>query len=147
MGKLLGIAIKERSRAPMESLKEASVTLENGVNNDFRGKSGNRQVTLLAHESWQAVCQQLGEELPWQTRRANLYIEGIALQQTTGQIIQIGQLKLLITQETDPCKRMREIRDGLFEAMANEWRGGVCCQVVQTGEIKIGDKVEITDDQ
>lgn len=147
MGRLLGIAIKERSRSPMESLELASVTTASGVANDFRGKPSGRQVTLLARESWQAICQKLGEDLPWQTRRANLYIQGINLEQTTGQVIQIGQLKLLITQETDPCKRMKEVHDGLFEAMADEWRGGVCCQVIQTGEIKIGDKVEITDDK
>ncbi len=146
MGKLLGIAVKERSHAPMESLQQASVTTMSGIANDFRGKPSNRQVSLLACESWQAVCQKLGEVLPWQIRRANLYIQGINLQQTTGQVIQIGQLKLLITQETAPCKRMREVHDGLFEAMVDEWRGGVCCQVLHDGEIKIGDKVEITHD-
>ncbi len=146
MGKLLGIAVKERSHAPMERLQQASVTTVSGVANDFRGKPSNRQVTLLAHESWQAVCQQLGEVLPWQIRRANLYIQGINLQQTAGQVIQIGQLKLLITQESAPCQRMREVHDGLFEAMTDEWHGGVCCQVLHDGEIKIGDKVEIAHD-
>ncbi|MCF6281816.1 MAG: hypothetical protein L3J28_06315 [Candidatus Polarisedimenticolaceae bacterium] len=147
MGHLLSIAIKEQSRGPMKRLAHTPVTTTHGIANDFRGQPGKRQVTLLARESWQAVCQTVGEELPWLTRRANLYIEGVDLHRTTGKIVQIGQLKLLITQETDPCKRMREVGDGLFEAMAIEWRGGVCCQVIQAGDITIGDKVEIIDDK
>ncbi len=147
MGKLLGIAIKEQSRSPMEMLTHASVTTTKGIANDFRGKPSKRQVTLLSHESWQAICHTLGKDLPWQTRRANLYIKGIDLEKTDGRIIQIGQLKLLITQETDPCKRMKELHEGLFEAMTPAWRGGVCCQVLQAGEIKMGDKVELVDDK
>ncbi len=147
MGKLLGIAIKEQSGSPMEMLSHASVTTTSGVANDFRGKPSKRQVSLLSCESWQAVCHTLGKALPWQTRRANLYIEGIDLEKTAGKIIRIGQLKLLITQESDPCKRMKELHEGLFEAMAQAWRGGVCCQVLQAGEIKMGNKVEIVNDK
>jgi MOSC domain-containing protein YiiM len=147
MGRLVGIATRKASRSPMESLDQASVSTTSGVASDSRGKAGKRQVTLLARENWQAICQTIGEELPWQTRRANLYIEGINFEQTVGQIIKIGPLKLLITQETDPCSRMREVHNGLFEAMAIEWRGGVCCQVLQAGDIYVGDKVEIIDDK
>ena len=143
MGLLLNITIKEASRSPIQKLDCAQVTSLTGVSSDFRGRPGKRQVTVLSREAWKAVCDELGHPLPWQTRRANLYIEGIDLHQTTGQILQIGQLQLQITQETDPCQRMKEVSDGLFEAMTKEWRGGVCCQVIQDGEIHIGDRVEI----
>lgn len=129
----------------MCELDHAQVTTTSGVANDFRGKPGARQVTLLTREGWQAACEENRAEHPWLARRANLYIEGINLRESSGKRLTIGQLQLLITQETEPCSRMREVDDALFDALNKEWRGGVCCRVIQDGFITIGDPVEITD--
>lgn len=143
MAQLLGIATHAQKRAALELLDSAEVTLEKGVADDFRGKPGQRQVTVLSQEDWQAACAEAGVELPWTERRANLLIEGVALDQSAGQILKIGEVQLLITRETDPCQRMEEAHPGLFAAMAKQWRGGVCCRVVQAGHIKLGDRVEL----
>lgn len=143
MASLLGIAVRDKKRAPMCELEKAWVTKAAGVDKDFRGKPGDRQVTVLTQEGWQATCAEVGKALPWLTRRANLYIEGVDLFETTGRLLKIGEMQLLITRETDPCERMTEACDGLFSAMEKEWRGGVCCRVIQDGEIHVGDRVEI----
>ncbi|MCF6325629.1 MAG: MOSC domain-containing protein [Gammaproteobacteria bacterium] len=143
MGHLLGIAIRHKKRGEMQELASAHVTATSGVADDFRGKPGNRQVTVLSIEDWQSACKEINQTLPWSTRRANLYIEGIDLYNTAGQHLHIGQLVLLITRETDPCKRMQEAHEGLFEALAKQWRGGACCRVIQEGEIATGSQVEL----
>lgn len=144
MARLLGIAIRTKARGEMVLLQRATVTLLTGVDNDFRGKPGKRQVTVLTREGWQAACADVGASLPWYKRRANLYIEGLVLPQTQGGILQIGALRLLITRETDPCNRMDLVAPGLFGALAVEWRGGVCCRVVAPGEVRVGDEVVLT---
>lgn len=146
MATLLGIAIRKRPREAMVPLQRSRVTVEHGIANDFRGKPGKRQVTVLTREGWQAACRAVGAEFPWHERRANLYIEGLDLEQSTGQVLQIGTLHLLITGETDPCERMEALAPGLFQALASDWRGGVCCRVLSGGEIAIGDEVILTDD-
>lgn len=143
MAKVLGIAMRRRRRGEMIPLQHASVTLERGVEDDFRGRAGKRQVTILTREGWQAACGEIGADYPWQTRRANVYIEGLDLEQSQGKIVQIGLLQLLITKETDPCERMDEAHPGLFAALARHWRGGVCCQVLRGGEINVGDEVKL----
>jgi len=143
LSQLIGIAIRQKKRAPMELLDSAFVTTEKGIVNDFRGKPGNRQVTVLSKTAWNTACDELGQMLDWQIRRANLLVDDIDLQEKTGKIIRIGEIQLKITQETDPCKRMEELVAGLFKALAKQWRGGVCCRVISEGQIKIGDKVEI----
>ena len=143
MNKLLGIATRSKKRAPMTLLTSATVTLECGVENDFRGRPGNRQVTMLSKKAWQAACDELNTNLDWQLRRANLLVDNIDLFESTGKMIKIGELELLITRETDPCERMEEAVPGLFQALAKEWRGGVCCRVLRKGRINVGDKVEI----
>ncbi len=145
MAQLLGIAKHRQARGVLETLKMAEVTLLHGVADDFRGKPGKRQVTVLSREAWQASCDELGEPLVWTTRRANLLIEGLQLHNSAGRVLKIGELELLITRETDPCERMDEARDGLSAAMKKEWRGGVCCRVIKPGKITVGDCVELID--
>lgn len=146
MAKLLGIATHAEKRGKLEQLQSAPVTLEKGIAHDFRGKPGKRQVTVLTLEGWQAACADAGVELDWTERRANLLVEGLDLQSSAGQVLKIGGAKLLITKETDPCERMEEVRCGLYQALLPEWRGGVCCQVVEAGQIHVGDVVELMDD-
>ncbi|PST89281.1 MOSC domain-containing protein [Photobacterium jeanii] len=141
---LLAIAKREKSRAPMEEMQHAKVTTAEGVVGDFRGKPGKRQVTVLSLDSWQDACQQVDTDLPWTLRRANLLVRGVRFsEQNVGDVIQIGDLKLEITRETDPCPRMDEQHQGLTQALRSEWRGGVCCRVIEDGEIKVGDAVAL----
>ncbi len=147
MACLLGIAIRNKARGEMTLLQRAEITPERGTEGDFRGKPGKRQVTVLTQEGWQAACTVVGRPLPWYERRANLYIEGLILPESQGQIIGIGSLRLLITRETDPCERMEHVAPGLFAALASEWRGGVCCRVLTAGVVEIGDEVVLINEQ
>jgi len=143
MTKLLNIATRSGKRKPMQLSDKAFISCQHGVGSDFRGKPGKRQVTVLDLGGWNDACEALGEILDWQTRRANLLVEGLNLNESAGQFILIGQSVLEITQETDPCKRMEEAQPGLFSALNKNWRGGVCCRVISDGEVKIGDDVKI----
>ncbi len=145
MASVLAIAMHEEKRAPLLELAQANVSVEFGVEHDFRGKPGKRQVTVLAKEAWESVNADLDTSLSWLERRANLYIEGLDLQFSAGKVLKIGALELLITRETDPCERMTDVHAGLFDALLKEWRGGVCCRVIHGGDIRIGDRVEIVD--
>ena len=140
-GKLLKIAIRQQSRAPMTELPTALVTTDFGCQNDFRGKPGQRQVTILSREAWEAACAEIGESLDWKTRRANLLVEGFDLKDSRGATVRIGELVLLVTGETDPCGRMVEAHPKLKAALTPGWRGGALCQVIRDGQISVGDSV------
>ncbi len=142
-GKVLAIARRAKHRAPMELIDAATVSVEAGVEGDARGSLRGRQVTVLTKESWDAACTDLGRELPWTTRRANILVEGVDVAHTTGRTLRIGDLELAITDETDPCQRMEEQAAGLQAALAPDWRGGVTCVVGQGGAIRVGDAVEL----
>ncbi len=142
-GKLIGIAIREKSRSPMLETEQAEITTAAGIVGDFRGKPGARQVTLLSSEDWSSSCEAVGQPLPWTVRRANLLVEGIRLFLTTDSIIRIGEISLQVTSETDPCSRMDEALPGLRDALAPNWRGGVCCRVLTGGTVKRGASVTL----
>ncbi|MBC3764405.1 MOSC domain-containing protein [Neptunicella marina] len=144
MIKLTGIAVREKSRAPMQSVAEANVCTEKGIHGDFRGKPGRRQVTVLSAEVWRKVCDELKQDIPWLTRRANLLVEGYEFTAAdVGKRLTIGDLVLEICKETEPCPRMDEQVNGLTAALTPDWRGGVCCRVIQNGYIKLHDEIKI----
>lgn len=141
-GRLIGIARTAELRAPMLELSSVGVSVERGVEGDARGVKPRRQVTVLFREGWEAACREIDCSLLWTTRRANLYVEGLSFPKAAGWHLRIGDVVLEITQETSPCELMERARAGLRKAMTPDWRGGVCCSVVQGGEVRIGSTVE-----
>jgi MOSC domain-containing protein YiiM len=142
-GKLIAIAKATELRAPLQEMESSNITIEAGIDGDARGRKQDRQVTVLFRESWDDACRELGAELPWTTRRANLLVAGIAAPQGAGGKMRIGDVTLEITQETDPCFLMEQAHTGLKAALTPKWRGGVCCKVLSGGRIAVGDAVSI----
>jgi MOSC domain-containing protein YiiM len=143
MGRLLGIATRTATKVPMHEPSRVRISLDAGVEGDFRGKPGPRQVTVLGREGFEAACAELGVGLAWTLRRANLYVEGIELVGTAGARLAIGDVLLEITGENEPCRVMDLQHEGLRKALEPAWRAGVACRVVRAGDVAIGDAVAV----
>jgi MOSC domain-containing protein YiiM len=142
LGIVKGIAVRDASRAPMKEQQQVEVTLSHGIVQDYRG-TGLRQVTFLDIGQWQAVLAELGIDLPWYMRRANVLIEGIDLPATVGRRLQVGACRFAIGGETTPCERMDELQPGLRRILTPALRGGVWGKVLQGGALRIGDEVQV----
>ena len=142
-GTVQAIARRAASRAPMELLDAVAVSAEAGLDGDYRGRGRRRQVTLMSAEDWQAACAELGAELDWTLRRANLLVAGLALPREPEAVVRVGGVTLAVTGQTEPCARMDEQHAGLRAALAPDWRGGITCRVVEGGAIKVGDAVSV----
>jgi MOSC domain-containing protein YiiM len=139
-GELRAIWIKRFRLGPMDPAPHARLVAGRGlVGNKDQG--GRRQVTLIEEEVWQSLMERLGAYLPPQTRRANLMLRGIRLPGTRGRVLQVGECRLRIWGETKPCERMDEALPGLQEAMYPDWGGGAFAEVLDDGEIRVGDSV------
>ncbi|PAX09301.1 MOSC domain-containing protein [Sphingomonas lenta] len=132
----------------MEVLTSVLVTPERGVEGDCRGiikpgGKGKRQVSLMERADWDAVMAELGRQVPWWERRANLLVDGLDLPQTPGQLIRVGPVLLTVTAECDPCIRMEAVAAGLEAALTPDWRGGALARVLEGGTITVGDRITI----
>lgn len=148
IGHLAGIARHDRPHGEIETVDAVSVSREGGVAGDHRGalKPGQnrRQISLIEAESWQAATAGLGADIEWWHRRANLLVSGLRLPRQEGAKIRIGETLLIaVTMECDPCSRMEDVHPGLKAALAPDWRGGILGQVLEGGDIAIGDEVRI----
>jgi MOSC domain-containing protein YiiM len=140
-GRLEAIWLKRMRRGPMDAVERARLKAHQGlVGNTDQG--GRRQVTLLEQEMWHALMAQVGATLPPAIRRANLLLSGIRLVKSRQRILCIGTCRIRILGETKPCERMEEACPGLQKAMYGDWAGGAFGEVLDDGEIGVGDVVQ-----
>lgn len=153
-GRLERIWIKRAKLGPMDPHPRARLVAGEGIagNSD---QGGRRQVTVIEAERWADALAELPDPGPEDqgagagfavdpaARRANLLVSGVSLAGSRGRELAIGACRLLIHGETRPCERMERARAGLKAALGPDWRGGVYGEVVEGGEIAVGDPVTL----
>jgi len=140
MGKIEQIWVKRFHRGPMDPVTHGTLVAGQGLL-DSANQGGRRQVTLIARERWNLAVQSMGMHIDPIQRRANVLVAGIDLENTHTRILQVGGCRLLIRGETRPCERMDEAVPGLQNALDAHWGGGAFAEIIQGGEITVGDNV------
>jgi MOSC domain-containing protein YiiM len=140
-GRLEAIWIKRAHRGQMDPVQQGSLIAGLGLaGNADQGR--RRQVTIIERERWQALMHQLGASISPAARRANLMVSGVDLAHSRDRTLRVGKSRLLIRGETRPCERMDDALPGLRRAMRLDWAGGVFAEVLDDGEIAVGDSVD-----
>lgn len=142
MGRLEAIWIKRAHRGPMDPVESAALVTDRGIAGNA-DQGGRRQVTIIEKEVWSRHMERLGGGLEPSTRRANLMISGVPLRDSRGRILRIGECSIRIRGETKPCERMEQALEGLRETMVPDWGGGAFGTIIGGGEIRVGDRVEL----
>lgn len=145
MAELAAIWIKRMKGGPMDPRASATLVAGRGlVGNADQGR--RRQVTLIEEEVWRALMERLGAGVDPSSRRANLMLRGIRLPDTRGRVLRIGACRIRIGGHLTPCHLMDEVLPGLQAAMRPNWGGGAFAEVLDDGEIHVGDPVAWLDD-
>lgn len=124
----------------MREVTEATARKDAGIEPD-RWPRPDRGITLLSRQAWQAAIAELGVELPWHTRRANLLTDIADLPALVGQTLRIGGAVVAVRGITHPCENMDAACDGLRAALDHDHRGGVFARVITGGPIRVGDPI------
>ena len=140
MARLHAIWVKRAHRGTMDGAQQATLVAGRGLLGNA-DQGGTRQVTIVDLRTWQALTTGLGASLDTAARRANLVVDEIDLFESPGRTLHVGPARLLIRGETRPCELMDAALPGLRQAMRERWGGGVFAEVVEGGEISVGDEV------
>ena len=141
MAVLHQIWIKRAHRGPMDAAVRATLVPGRGIAGNA-DQGGRRQVTLIDLERWRELMDRLGADQETGARRANLVIDSLDLFDSRGKTLRIGSARLHVLGETRPCERMEEALPGLRAAMREHWGGGAYAEVIEGGDISVGDVVE-----
>ena len=139
-GRLRAIWLKRFRRGPMDPRETAALVPGRGLAGNAN-QGGRRQVTLISEAGWAEALAALGDRVDPSARRANLMVSGVELEATRGRVLRVGPCRLRIWSECTPCKQMDEARPGLRAALRPHWRAGACAEVLEGGEIRVGDTV------
>jgi MOSC domain-containing protein YiiM len=143
MSRLEKIWIKRVKRGPMDPADRAKVVAGKGIVGNAN-QGGRRQVTILSNKHWGEITSQLGDIPDPQIRRANLLVSDIEFNNNSrGKVLRIGNVRIRIFSETRPCEQMDDAVPGLQRAMSSPWAGGAFGEVLDDGEIAVGDPVEL----
>ena len=142
IAEVLDIALRTGVGGPMRRVAEAVAVENAGLQGDVPSTQG-RGITFISSEQWAEVVGELGRELPWHTRRANVLLRAVGLSDWIGRCILLGEVEVEITLESKPCKLMDRLAPGLRDALSPDCRGGVAGRVVKGGIIRVGDTARV----
>lgn len=140
MASLQQIWIKRMRGGPMDLASRATVIAGKGIVGNAN-QGGKRQVTIVSSKHWTDVTAPLGHTPDPRLRRANLLVSDIDFAEARGRILKIGSVRVRIYGETRPCEQMETAAPGLEDAMKVPWGGGAFGEVLDDGEIAVGDAV------
>jgi MOSC domain-containing protein YiiM len=102
-------------------------------------RSGN-DLTLIEAEALEALAAEHGIELgPGESRR-NVVTRGIALNDLVGQRFRVGDVECLGRELCEPCRHLHAMtQPGVLRGLVH--RGGLNADVLDGGEIRVGDAV------
>lgn len=140
-GKLERIWLKRAKGGPMDAVDTALLDVNGGLRGNAN-RGGKRQVTVISQERWAELMDALGADLSPSARRANVMVSGLNLENSRGRVLRLGTTRLLINGETRPCEQMEAAHAGLQQLMKERWGGGAFAEVVEGGEIRVGDDVQ-----
>lgn len=147
-GAVVWIGLRPGQRQPVEPVQAARITREGGLDGDHYASrvNSNRQVTLIGQQDLAAIASYLGlERVDPSMLRRNIVVSGINLESLKGCRVRLGSALLHITGECAPCSRMEE-HFGVGGYNAVRGHGGITAQVIEGGDVRVGDSVTRVDD-
>lgn len=146
IGRVERIWLKRAKGGPMDATPRARAVAGNGLAGNA-DQGGRRQVTIIEQGVWDRLRAEVDARIEPAMRRANVLVSGVALRESRGRILQLGQVRVRVLGETRPCEQMDAAVPGLRRALEPEWRGGVFGELLDDGEISVGDVVRWHEDQ
>ena len=138
-GRVEWLGVRTERRGAVEAVRHAVIT-ENGLEGDHRTRPGKRAVTLIQAEHLPVIAALAGEgaEVTWERLRRNIVVSGVNLLALRDATFRVGTATLRGTGICAPCSRMTEyFGPGGYNAVRGH--GGILAEVLESGEVAIGD--------
>ena len=142
----IGITKKNNQKLKIEKVNNVDVVAGKGIKGDRNYHDFNeprKQITLIESESIDYYNQKFNTNFSYFDLRRNLVTKDIRLNDLVGKKLSIGQVDMQVHDLCRPCNYLQEIlgKDNIIKEFLN--RGGVRCEILFSGNIKVGDEIKI----
>ena len=143
------IALAAEAEGPMREVPSAEAVEGRGLRGDryergagtFSNPRGRGyDLTLVEAEALEELSAKGVELAPVEARR-NLVVRGIALDDLIGRRFRVGEVECFGQRRCEPCSHLERLtRPGILRGLVH--RGGLRADVLSSGRIRVGDRVE-----
>jgi len=139
-GKVVGVCVSQKRTDPKENVGKSFLQKGLGLAGDSHAGS-EKEVSLLAIESIQRLCQETGISAGPGCFAENITTEGMDLTSLPiGSKLQVGEAQLMVIQiGKDPSQPHTYSYQG-YSILPKE---GIFCKVVENGEVRVGDSIRM----
>jgi MOSC domain-containing protein YiiM len=143
-GVVVGVCVSQRRTDPKKYVGEGFLQKGFGLVGDSHAGT-EKEVSLLAIESIQKLCQTTGLSAGPGSFAENITTEGIDLiSLPIGSQLKVGEAKLMLIQIGKDRSQAHTYNYQGYSILPKE---GAFCKVIESGEVKIGDFVKLIKDR
>ena len=142
----IGITKKNNQKLKIEKVNNIEVVLGKGIKGDRNYHDFNeprKQITLIESENIDYYNQKFNTNFSYLDFRRNLITKNIQLNELVGKKLSMGQIDVQVHDLCRPCNYLQEIlgKDNIIKEFLR--RGGLRCEILISGNIKVGDEIKI----
>ena len=146
INKVFKIGISKKNGEKINEINEIEVLSGKGIMGDrhFHGSNNHKgQITLIEKENIDCYNNKYRTKIPYVSFRRNIITEGIELNSLVEKEIKIGTIKILPFELCRPCSHLEQMVNGKDIIKEFLKKGGLRCEVLISGKVKVGDKITI----
>ena len=146
ISKVFKIGLCKKNSQKIDEVSKIKVLSNKGIIGDrhFRDHQDHKgQITLIEKENIDYYNQKYNIKIPYTDFRRNIVTQGIKLNSLVNREIEIGNIKILPYELCRPCLHLEQILNAQNILKEFLTRGGLRCEVLVSGKLKIGDKIKV----
>ena len=146
MSKIIEIGITGESNKEIDKVESIEVVSGKGIKGDRYFHDFNEeknQLTLIESENIDYYNKTFKTNFKYLEFRRNLVTQNIQLNDLIGKTLIVGEIKIKAHDLCRPCKNLQEKlgKDNIIKEFLR--RGGLRCEILNSGNITIGDDIKI----
>ena len=148
MSEVYKIGIVKNNNQKINDVESIDVVKDKGIVGDRHFNEFNdpyNQLSLIECENIDYYNNKYNLNIPYIDFRRNIVTKGIKLNDLVGKKIQLGNV---IVEGIDLCRPCKHLSEKLNQGnIIKEFlrRGGLRCQILSSSNIRIGDKINVSD--
>ena len=137
---VVGVCVSQRKTDPKKNVAKGFLQKGVGLVGDSHAGT-EKEVSLLAIESIQRLCKETGISAGPGCFAENITTEGMDLtSMPIGSKLQVGEAKLMVIQIGKDSSQAHTYNYQGYSVLPKE---GVFCKVIESGEVKVGDIIQL----